>query len=118
MLVVDASVALRWYVNGPGSASAVSLLTEDAVLVAPDLIVAEVCNSAWKLVKAGEITPTTVPGSQPPSHPPSPTCLALASSRLVPTPWPASSIIRCTLACISRSPSASPHASSRRTSVS
>ncbi|MFQ5739333.1 MAG: type II toxin-antitoxin system VapC family toxin [Acidobacteriota bacterium] len=56
MRVVDASVALRWYVRASGSDAAVSILEGEDVLVAPDLVVAEVCNSAWKLVRAGEIT--------------------------------------------------------------
>lgn len=53
--VVDASVALRWYVESPASAAAQALLAGDEPLVAPDLVVAEVTNAAWKLVRAGEI---------------------------------------------------------------
>jgi predicted nucleic acid-binding protein len=55
-LVVDASVALRWYVNAPGSDAALSVLDGDEPLVAPDLVVAEVCNAAWRLVRADEIS--------------------------------------------------------------
>ena len=53
--VVDASVALRWFVEAPGSAAAAQLLSGRERLIAPDLIVAEVANAAWKLARAGEI---------------------------------------------------------------
>ncbi len=52
-LVVDASVALKWFVDEPGSARAAALLTCADRLVAPDFIVAEVCNAAWRAVRAG-----------------------------------------------------------------
>jgi predicted nucleic acid-binding protein len=55
-LVVDASVALRWYVEGPGSTEATRLLDRKEPLVAPDLVVAEVTNAAWKLARAAAIT--------------------------------------------------------------
>lgn len=54
-LVVDASVALRWYVDSPGSPAAVALLEEEGSLIAPDLVVSEVGNAAWRLVRSGEI---------------------------------------------------------------
>lgn len=55
-LVIDASVALRWFVEAPGSDAAVTLLEGEESLIAPDLVIAEVTNAAWKLVRAGEIT--------------------------------------------------------------
>ena len=54
-IVVDASVALRWYVQASDSEAAIALLAGDEPLVAPDLVVAEVTNAAWKLVRAGAI---------------------------------------------------------------
>jgi predicted nucleic acid-binding protein len=48
-------VALRWYVQAPDSGAAIALLAGNEPLVAPDLVVAEVTNAAWKLVRAGEI---------------------------------------------------------------
>ncbi len=45
-VVVDASVALKWFVDEAGSNQARLLLIRDLSLVAPDLIVAEVCNAA------------------------------------------------------------------------
>ena len=41
-LVVDASVAVNWYVPEVGSAQAAALLDSDAELLAPDLLVAHV----------------------------------------------------------------------------
>ena len=55
--VVDASVAIRWYVEAPGTREACSILESEEVLIAPDLVVAEVTNVAWKLVRAHQITP-------------------------------------------------------------
>lgn len=56
-LVIDASVALKWFVEEDGSACAAALLMAAELLVAPDLIVAEVCNAAWKAVRAGTMVP-------------------------------------------------------------
>jgi predicted nucleic acid-binding protein len=57
MLVVDASVALRWYVEAQGSEEAIALLEGEDVMIAPDLVVAEVANAAWKLARRREISP-------------------------------------------------------------
>jgi predicted nucleic acid-binding protein len=46
-LIVDASVALQWYLREPGADAARQILAGDEVLVAPDLVVAEVCNVSW-----------------------------------------------------------------------
>jgi predicted nucleic acid-binding protein len=56
-LVVDASVALKWFVEEDGSAATAALLMSPELLVAPDLIVPEVCNAAWKAVRAGAMLP-------------------------------------------------------------
>ena len=52
-LVVDASVALKWFVDEEGSPEAGSLLTGGIILIAPDLIMPEICNGTWKLVRRG-----------------------------------------------------------------
>ncbi len=54
-LVVDASVACKWLVEEDGSAAAAAVLDGGESLVAPDLIVAEVCNALWRKLRAGEI---------------------------------------------------------------
>lgn len=56
-LVVDASVAAKWFVEEEeGSAEAARLLRRGEGLVAPDLVVPEVCNVAWRKLRAGEMT--------------------------------------------------------------
>lgn len=52
MRVVDASVALKWFKDEPGSAEALALLAAEP-LVAPELILAEVLNAAWKACRLG-----------------------------------------------------------------
>jgi predicted nucleic acid-binding protein len=48
-LVVDASVALKWFLaDEPDADRALAIMRDDAALVAPDLLVAEVCNAAWR----------------------------------------------------------------------
>jgi predicted nucleic acid-binding protein len=55
-LVIDASVAIKWYVPEDRSAAAVSLLESGDILLAPDLIVPEFGNIIWKKVQRGELT--------------------------------------------------------------
>ncbi len=52
--VVDASVACKWFFEETGSKEARDTLTAGPV-VAPDLIVAEVANVAWRRIVQGEI---------------------------------------------------------------
>ena len=54
-LVVDASVAIKWYVREELHEEAASVLDQEQLLFAPDLIVAEVTNAAWKKVRRSEI---------------------------------------------------------------
>jgi predicted nucleic acid-binding protein len=54
-LVVDASVALKWFIGEDGSDLAVALLSSGEPLIAPDLVLAEVCNAAWKSLRRHEI---------------------------------------------------------------
>jgi predicted nucleic acid-binding protein len=53
-VVVDASVAVKWYVRQPDSAAARLLSEAEESLIAPDMIMAEVANALWRHVKAGE----------------------------------------------------------------
>jgi len=53
--VIDASVALKWFVAEALSDVAEELLLSPADLHAPDLLVVEVTNAAWKKVLRGEI---------------------------------------------------------------
>lgn len=55
-VVVDASVACKWFVEESDSVHAERILEAADGLVAPDLIVAEACNVAWRKARAGEMT--------------------------------------------------------------
>ena len=54
--VVDASVAVKWFVDEAHSATARAVLASGQPLIAPDLIVPETCNTAWKKVRRGDIS--------------------------------------------------------------
>jgi predicted nucleic acid-binding protein len=54
--VIDASVALKWFIEEDGSAEATAFLNATDSLIAPDLIVVEVCNAAWKALRSGTIS--------------------------------------------------------------
>ena len=53
-IVIDASVALKWVLDEPGSEAAVTL--RDQELVAPALWLAEAVNALWRRARIGEIT--------------------------------------------------------------
>jgi predicted nucleic acid-binding protein len=55
MLVVDASVAIKWFLVEPGDREALALLDGDQSLIAPELVVAEVVNAVWKRLIGGGI---------------------------------------------------------------
>lgn len=54
-LVLDASVAVKWYVPEDGSAAARALLDTNDEFIAPELLLAEVTKVLWKKVRRGEI---------------------------------------------------------------
>lgn len=54
-LVIDASVAIKWFVDEPLRDHARYLLDAQEPLHAPDLLIAEVGNIAWKKATRGEI---------------------------------------------------------------
>jgi predicted nucleic acid-binding protein len=49
-VVIDASVAVRWSFRMDGSDRADELMHSGETLIAPDFIIAEITNAAWKLV--------------------------------------------------------------------
>jgi predicted nucleic acid-binding protein len=56
-LVVDASVALKWFLSTePDADRALEVVRSGERLCAPDLLVVEVCNAAWKSVRLGRIS--------------------------------------------------------------
>jgi predicted nucleic acid-binding protein len=56
MIVVDASIAAKWYLNEPGSAEAATLLTSAAVLIAPTLIRVEVNGAILRRYREGKLS--------------------------------------------------------------
>jgi predicted nucleic acid-binding protein len=50
-IVIDASIALKWYWSEPDSEAALALLNAGHRMIAPDLIVAELCNAALRLIR-------------------------------------------------------------------
>jgi predicted nucleic acid-binding protein len=55
-LIVDASVAVKWFVPEVHSAAAARLLDPEFIISAPDLIGPELGNTVWKKVRRQEIT--------------------------------------------------------------
>ena len=55
-LVVDASVAAKWFVKENLHGQALDLLDQGERLAAPDLVVSEVANIAWKKCRLGEVS--------------------------------------------------------------
>jgi predicted nucleic acid-binding protein len=56
-LIVDASVAVKWFAEEPGSIEAEALLASTDELVAPDFILAEIGNALWKKASRGLLDP-------------------------------------------------------------
>ena len=56
-VVVDASVAVKWFVPEDLTERATALLERPLELLAPDLLFAEAGNILWKKVTRGEIAP-------------------------------------------------------------
>ena len=52
-LIVDASVAVKWIADEPGSTDARALGDGAEELIAPDLVIAEVGNALWKKCRLG-----------------------------------------------------------------
>ncbi len=54
--VIDASVAIKWFVPEVHSAAARRLIDSEIVLYAPDFLLVEIGNIAWKKARRGELT--------------------------------------------------------------
>lgn len=53
MLVVDASVAVKWLLIEEGRPAAMALLAGGQPLIAPELVIAEAANVLWKVARRG-----------------------------------------------------------------
>ena len=59
--VIDASVALKWLLPEEGyGEEALAVVRAGERLIAPDLVIAEVCNGAWRSARLGRITEVQV----------------------------------------------------------
>ncbi len=56
LLVIDASVAVKWFVPEDLSPAASRLLRGDDEFIAPDLLFAEVASAVWKKARRGELS--------------------------------------------------------------
>ena len=54
-LIVDASVAVKWFFREPDCDAALALKQQDADFIAPELIIAEIGSAAWKKRMRNEI---------------------------------------------------------------
>ncbi|MGE0725241.1 MAG: type II toxin-antitoxin system VapC family toxin [Alphaproteobacteria bacterium] len=81
-LVVDASVAIKWYVDEEGAPAALAIARGGEAMIAPDLVVAEVANVAWRKHRLGQLSAAQV--SVIATHLPSAFHELVPSSRLLP----------------------------------
>lgn len=55
--VIDASVALKWFLpDEPSAEEARAIVAAGTTLIAPDLVIAEVCNGAWRAARLGRLS--------------------------------------------------------------
>jgi predicted nucleic acid-binding protein len=58
-LVLDASVAVRWFIDVPASERAYRLIASEDRLLAPDLVISEIASALWKAVRFANLAPAT-----------------------------------------------------------
>jgi predicted nucleic acid-binding protein len=58
--VIDASVAVKWYLTESGSSEAVRLRSDGTELIAPATITLEVYNALWNAVRRKRAVPATL----------------------------------------------------------
>ncbi|WP_448188350.1 type II toxin-antitoxin system VapC family toxin [Azospirillum sp. sgz301742] len=56
IVIVDASVAVRWSIRDEFSPAADRLLSNDVLAFAPDLVFPELANALWKMERASHIS--------------------------------------------------------------
>lgn len=56
ILVIDANVGLKWFIEEHRSPAARKILEKEASFIAPDIFIPEICNVVWKKVRNQEIT--------------------------------------------------------------
>ncbi|BBK33350.1 putative nucleic acid-binding protein [Stella humosa] len=63
MLLIDASIACKWYLDEADSEQARAIVGGGDDLVAPDIILPEVANALWRCNRRGEITAENAAGA-------------------------------------------------------
>jgi len=58
-MIIDASVALRWFLNEPGAADASAAFAQGPPPIAPDLVLVEIGNGLWAATRRQRIDETT-----------------------------------------------------------
>lgn len=58
-MIIDASVALRWFLNEPGASDAASAFSQGRAPMAPDLVLVEIANGLWSAVRRQRIDEPT-----------------------------------------------------------
>ena len=81
-LVVDASIAFKWFVPEADAESALALLDQDVELLTPDLIFAEIGNAMWARLRTIEAGAAAADAAQ------------LALRRIFNRIFPASDLVR------------------------
>jgi predicted nucleic acid-binding protein len=56
MIVVDACIAAKWYLNEPGSTEAATLLTSTSILIAPALVQIEVTGAILRRFRESKLS--------------------------------------------------------------
>ncbi len=86
MKVIDASVAVKWFMEEPGRNAAIDLIRSGDLLVAPDIVVLEVLNVPRRKQRQGAIEAKQVAGAVE--------AMALCVSRLIPSTALAADAVR------------------------
>lgn len=60
VIVIDASVAVKWIVTEPGNAAAMAVFESTSTLVAPDLVAIEVAGAIARRGRERHLSPTLV----------------------------------------------------------
>ncbi len=58
-MIIDASVALRWFLNEPGASDAAAAFGQGAAPTAPDIVLVEIANGLWSAVQRQRIDEPT-----------------------------------------------------------
>jgi predicted nucleic acid-binding protein len=54
-MIIDASVALRWFLNEPGATDAAAAFSQGPPPTAPDLVLVEIANGLWTATRRQRI---------------------------------------------------------------